>query len=99
AGGGPLESVLWSGATGAIIIPELQGQMLINDNGVIVGTRTGTNTFMTPGTIALWSGGVVTDIVQAFPVSNGGTTVPHWVFRAFENDGRILADVSTQPYR
>ncbi|MBC7772001.1 MAG: hypothetical protein H7210_05865, partial [Pyrinomonadaceae bacterium] len=88
------QAVIWSHQSGIVIIPELTGSLLVNDNGVVVGTRTGTRTPTSPGTIATWLNGVVTNVVDGpqFPVNSFRPNV--WTFRAIDDTGRILVDAS-----
>lgn len=87
------QAVLWSRASGTTIIADLEASsMLINDNGVVVGTRAGTSFYGgSYGTIATWLSGVTTNVV----IAPAGSSSRPWNIRAIDNTGRILADAYT----
>ncbi len=64
----------------------------INDEGVVAGVRAGTRGDGTPGKLATWYAGAVTDVGEPSVFFLG---TPQWVIRSFDSAGRILADVRT----
>ncbi len=91
----PDQAVRWSHDVGITVIPGLEGTLLISDSGDVIGTRVGTRSASTPGTISRWSGGVITDIA-AGPSLGGLAVSQYWLMRAIDAAGRIIGDVYTQ---
>jgi hypothetical protein len=88
------ESVVgtWSRNKGFSVIQGLETAQAINDAGVVAGVLAGTRTDTSPGNLATWHSGEVTDLGGISTTFASGSSA-RWVIDEFDVAGRILADL------
>src|SRR5262249_10661395 len=96
--GGSNLPYMWTAAAGPVQLVGLSSVGAINDHGDIVGVIQSTSSYGNPGSLGLWRDGTIRFLTVGPDVSTS-TMQAGWIFRDFDNDGRVLAFVVTNSYR